>query len=66
MRATLAADMSDGPKSRAWRSPKAWLSSAAFLVVLWLGVYFFTGSTTAATTITVIVLLVGAAGVLYT
>lgn len=58
--------MSDDLKPKAWRSPKAWLASATFLAVLWFGVYFFTGSVAAATTITVIVLLVGAAGVHYT
>lgn len=55
--------MSDKPK--AWRSPKAWLTSGAIVGLVWFGVYLITGQVAAATVIAAIFILVGIAGALY-
>ena len=57
-------DMEARPKG--WRSPKAWLTSAALIGSIWVAAYFFSQSLSVATGIAVLFVLIGLAGAFFT
>lgn len=51
---------------KGWRSPKAWVISAATVGGIWVAVYAISGNVATATTVSVISVVIGVVGIFYT